>query len=109
MTVEVRLFATLAQFLPPGSRSGSAMVDVPDGATIADVVNYLGIPPGLDRVLLLNGSEAQPEQVVQSGDVVDIFPPLAGGTASAGWYTRRASEASRNPVGLPDFKSGVRL
>lgn len=79
MTVEVRLFATLAQFLPPGSRDGSAMLDVPDGATIADVARRLGIPPGLDRVLLLNGSEAEPEQRVRSGDVLDIFPPLAGG------------------------------
>lgn len=79
MTVEVRLFATLAQFLPPGSNDGSATLDVPAGATIADVARRLGIPPGLDRVLLLNGTEADPEQQVRSGDVLDIFPPLAGG------------------------------
>ena len=82
MTVEVRLFATLAQFLPPGSRDGSAMLDVPDGATIADVARRLGIPPGLDRVLLLNGSEAEPDQWLRAGDVLDIFPPLAGGGGS---------------------------
>lgn len=79
MTVEVRLFATLAQFLPPGSSEGAAVLDVPDGATIADVARRLGIPPGLDRVLLLNGMEAEPEQRLHSGDVLDIFPPLAGG------------------------------
>lgn len=79
MIVEVRLFATLAQFLPPGSRDGSIMLDVPDGATIADVARRLGIPSGLDRVLLLNGVEAEAGQRLRSGDVVDIFPPLAGG------------------------------
>jgi molybdopterin converting factor small subunit len=30
-------------------------------------------------VLLLNGKEAEPEQRVRVGDVLDIFPPLAGG------------------------------
>lgn len=79
MTVEVRLFATLAQFLPPGSTDGSAVIDVPEGATIADVARRLGIPTGFDRVLLLNGVEAEPGQPLRSGDVVDIFPPLAGG------------------------------
>jgi molybdopterin converting factor small subunit len=79
VTVEVRLFATLAQFLPAGSTEGSAVIDVPEGATIADVARRLGIPPGLDRVLLLNGVEAQPEQRLRSGDALDIFPPLAGG------------------------------
>lgn len=50
-----------------------------DGATIADVARRLGVPAGLDRVLLLNGKEAEPEQRVRAGDVLDIFPPLAGG------------------------------
>lgn len=92
MTVEVRLFATFTQFLPPGRSDGSTTVDVPDGATIADVARRLGIPSGFDRVLLLNGKDAEPEDRVRQGDVVDIFPPLAGGAAEiaagAQWYTR---------------------
>jgi molybdopterin converting factor small subunit len=79
VTVEVRLFATLAPYLPPGSKDGLARVDVPDGATIAEVIRVLGIPSGLDRVLLLNGVEAEPEHPLSAGDVIDIFPPLAGG------------------------------
>jgi molybdopterin converting factor small subunit len=79
LTVEVRLFATLAQFLPADSTDGSAVVDVPEGSTIADVARRLGIPSGFDRVLLLNGVEAEPDQQLGPGDVVDIFPPLAGG------------------------------
>lgn len=79
MTVEVRLFATLTQFLPPGSKAGTAVVDVPEGATIADVTRRLGIPPGLDRVMLLNGTDVEDDARLHSGDVIDIFPPLAGG------------------------------
>ena len=79
MTVEVRLFATLSQFLPPGSKAGTVVLEVPDGARIADVTRRLGIPASFDHVLLLNGGNADAEARVHAGDVIDIFPPLAGG------------------------------
>jgi molybdopterin converting factor small subunit len=79
VTVEVRLFATLTQFLPSGSKAGTAVLDLPDGATIADLTRSLGIPPSLDRVLLLNGVNVEADARLRQGDLVDIFPPLAGG------------------------------
>lgn len=82
MTVEVRLFATLTQFLPPGSKAGTAVLELPDGATIADVTRRLGIPPGLDRVVLLNGTDVDADVQLRAGDVLDIFPPLAGGRSA---------------------------
>jgi len=77
--VEVRLFATLQRFLPPHGRDGAALLDVPDGSTAADVTRRLGIPAGLERVLLVNGYHAEPGRALASGDVLDLFPPLAGG------------------------------
>jgi molybdopterin converting factor small subunit len=77
--VEVRLFATLERFLPPGSRGGTAILDVPEGSTASDVAQRLGIPAGLERVLLVNGREASPERTLAPGDVLDLYPPLAGG------------------------------
>ena len=76
--VEVRAFATLRVFLPPGDRHGSP-VDVPEGSTIRDVARALGIADETALVALLNGREADPEQPVTGGDVVTLFPPLAGG------------------------------
>ena len=54
MTVEVRLFATLAQFLPPGSHDGSAVLDVPEAATIDLVTRHLlaGVRDEFHRYLL---------------------------------------------------------
>jgi len=77
--VEVRLFATLERFLPSGSRDGVAVLDVPEGSSAADVARRLGIPAGFDRVLLVNGREAEPERTLVPGDVLDLYPPLAGG------------------------------
>ena len=79
MRVEVRLFATLERFLPSGSRDGVAVLDVPEGSSAADVARRLGIPAGFDRVLLVNGREAEPERTLAPGDVLDLYPPLAGG------------------------------
>ena len=55
------------------------MLDLPDGRTVADVARQLGIPADLARVVLVNGRDAAPEQPLAPGDVVSIFPPLAGG------------------------------
>ena len=57
------------------------MLDVPDGGTVADVARRLGIPADLARVVLVNGRDAAPEQPLAPGDVVSIFPPLAGGAS----------------------------
>lgn len=80
MRVEVRLFATLALFLPAGGRDGSAVLDVPDSSTVSDLVTRLGIPGDLERVTLVNGDDARPERPLRPGDIVTVFPPLAGGS-----------------------------
>ena len=83
MRVEIHLFATLERYLPPGSRDGVAVLEVPEGSTAADVARRLGIPSGLERVLLVNGSEATPDRRLAPGDVLDLYPPLAGGSVSS--------------------------
>lgn len=79
MRVEVHLFATLLSYLPPESRNGAVSLEVPDGSTVHDVTRCLGIPSSLDRVTLVNGRDAEPDQPLGTGDVVTVFPPLMGG------------------------------
>jgi molybdopterin converting factor small subunit len=77
--IEVRLFANLADYLPAGGRAGTAVVEVPGGATVGDLVRRLAIPDGLPRLALVNGRDAGPEHPLAPGDVVSLLPPLAGG------------------------------
>ena len=79
MRVEVRLFATLALFLPPASRDGAISLDVPLDSTVHDVLQQLGMPANLERVALVNGNDATPDRALQAGDVLTVFPPLVGG------------------------------
>ncbi|MGH7303220.1 MAG: MoaD/ThiS family protein [Candidatus Rokuibacteriota bacterium] len=81
MRVEVRLFATLAQFLPSDGRDGATLLEIPDGSTVTEVTRRLGIPPDLARVVLVNGRDAGAEAPLTARDVVTIFPPLAGGSS----------------------------
>jgi sulfur-carrier protein len=79
--VEVRLFATLARYLPESSQTDYAFLDIPEGSTVADVASALGIPSALSRITLVNDAEADDGHRLSAGDVVTFFPPLAGGQA----------------------------
>ena len=80
MRVEVRLFATLARYLPKDTQAGRAYLEVAEGSTVADVAAALGIPPDLSRIILVNDAEADEDRPLEAGDVVTLFPPLAGGS-----------------------------
>jgi molybdopterin converting factor small subunit len=80
--IRVRLFANLADYLPaplPSRSRGDATLDLPAGSTVHDVIVRLAIPDALPRLTLVNGLDAAPEHPLAAGDVVSIFPPLAGG------------------------------
>jgi molybdopterin converting factor small subunit len=79
LKVAVHLPATLRADLPPGTRGDSVVLDVPDGTTVRQVVHSFRIPPELDRLTVVNGRDAAPEQRLIEGDVLSVFPPLAGG------------------------------
>jgi len=77
--VEVRLFATLARYLPHDHEAGATSLDLAEGSTVADVANALGIPADLSRIVLVNDGDAADDRRLAAGDVVTLFPPLAGG------------------------------
>jgi molybdopterin converting factor small subunit len=77
--LEVRLFATLSAYLPPASQGGVATVDIPPGSTLEELTRRLGIPPDASWIALVNDEEATAGRALAAGDVVTLFPPLAGG------------------------------
>ena len=79
MEVEVRLFANLADYGPPGAPGGAARLELPDGATVGDLLRRLRIPDEVPRLLLVNGRDVDPAATLHAGDAVDVLPPLVGG------------------------------
>ncbi|MGH7335186.1 MAG: MoaD/ThiS family protein [Candidatus Rokuibacteriota bacterium] len=79
MRLEVRAFATLANFLPSPRPDTAAFLNLPEGSTVRDVARSLGIPAEMSIVVLVNGAHAEADRVLTLGDVVTLFPPLVGG------------------------------
>lgn len=79
MRVQIQLFATLARYAPEGSAPDAVHLEVPEGATAVLVLSRLGIPEGFECLMLVDGRDAEPGQVLRDGAVLSLFPPLAGG------------------------------
>lgn len=80
MNVEVRLFATLRQYLPPGSSRTSARLEVPPGASIDDVLEKLTIKPASAALVLVNGHyERNRQRSLSDGCILSVWPHVAGG------------------------------
>jgi sulfur carrier protein ThiS len=79
VTVEVHLFANLADYVPSPARRRGARIEVPEGTTVAELGRRLAIPDDLPRLVLVNGRDASPEQALRPDDVVSMLPPLVGG------------------------------
>lgn len=84
MKITFKLYATLTDYLPPEARSSNQLaLELPEGTSIAEVVAPFNLPMKLVHLVLVNGAYVPPEQrgsrVLQDGDVLAIWPPIAGG------------------------------
>jgi sulfur-carrier protein len=80
VNIRVKLIATYLAHLPPGTQGNTAEMDVPQGATIGDVLGPLGIPLDDTSVLLLNGFQAEVDARLSEGDTLTAFSAIAGGS-----------------------------
>lgn len=79
MEVEVKLFATLRDYLPKGSGKFSCKMEIDGQTRIRDLLERLKIPKEIPKIILVNGVHGKEDQILREGDVVSIFPPVAGG------------------------------
>lgn len=77
MLVTVRAFANL-QHYAPGRRTRFEL-ELPEGATVADILAALRVPSRVETVLLVNGRRAERGTAVSPGDEITLFPPMEGG------------------------------
>ena len=81
--VTLKLYATLAQFLPAAARSNAIELDILADETLPDIVGRFGVPPPSCFLVLVNGVFLPPGERATArfatGDVVAIWPPVAGG------------------------------
>jgi len=84
MRITFKLFAQLTDYLPVEARHTNVIeIDVAPEASISQIIEPYGMPPKLVHLVLVNGSYVAPAQrltqTLQPGDVLAIWPPIAGG------------------------------
>jgi len=79
MDVEVRLFATFRDYLPRGSESFSFRKSLEREMAVSRVAEDINLPHDIPKIFIVNGNVVTGDYVLHDGDVVSIFPPVAGG------------------------------
>lgn len=80
LKIQLRLFASLAGYLPDQNTGGPFnTLEIEEGTTIWDILNRLRVPSEIPKIIFLNGIHADETTVLKEGDRLGIFPPLAGG------------------------------
>jgi sulfur carrier protein ThiS len=83
MKATLKLYATLADYLPPGSKNNQMEIEVAEDEPIAAILDRFKLPGKLTHLVLVNGAYVEPglrpTRCLQAGDQLAVWPPIAGG------------------------------
>ena len=83
MKMYIEFYAGLMKYLPPGKSRFRREVKVEDALALSRLIEQFHISPEEAHLVLINGHFVNPEdradRVLAEGDVVSIWPPVAGG------------------------------
>ena len=75
ITATVKFFANLRSIAPP-----KKTIILPSGGTVSTILDMFSISKDSKLIILINGNPHQKKDtIIKNGDIVAIFPPLAGG------------------------------
>jgi thiamine biosynthesis protein ThiS len=81
--VEFKLYAGLMAYLPPGAIDHAVSVKITEGTTLFDLMDRYHVPREQAHLVVCNGLFVPPSQRetyrLKDGDVVALWPPVAGG------------------------------
>jgi molybdopterin converting factor small subunit len=83
MNVNIEFYASLMKYLPPGKSRFRREIKVDDGLVLSRLIEQFHISAAEAHIVLVNGhyvdSEHRGSRTLIEGDVVSIWPPVAGG------------------------------
>ena len=83
MNIRIKLYASLAEYLPADAVKNEADLDIKEGTTPTQVILRLGLPEKMCHMVLVNGVYIAPDErgttKLEEGDHLAIWPPVAGG------------------------------
>jgi molybdopterin synthase sulfur carrier subunit len=79
MQVRVKLYATLSRYFSNAAPGIPFEMELPEGATVADLVNSLKLPREEVKVFFVKGRARPIDWPLAPDDEVGIFPLIGGG------------------------------
>ena len=83
MRITLKLFATLSDYLPPGTRDNRLSLDVDDSVTVQEILDRHQLPERLTHLVLINGVFVPPAERaarrLAPDDQLAVWPLIAGG------------------------------
>jgi molybdopterin synthase sulfur carrier subunit len=79
MRIRAKLYGTLSQQFPDYRGSEGIEVEIPDGATVKDLLDRLGISESKKAVVAMEGRILKGDDTIRHGVPVQIFNAIHGG------------------------------
>ena len=83
MKITLKLFMMLRDNLPPGNDGEKVELEVEEGTRPVDIIKKYEIPREMAHLVMVDGYHLLPEEIehraLKPGEVLAIFPPIAGG------------------------------
>jgi sulfur carrier protein ThiS len=79
MKVRVKLYGTLSQRFPGYQHSQGIEIEIPDGATVNDLLAHLEISESQGAVVIMDGRILKTDDKMQCGVQVSVFQAIQGG------------------------------
>ena len=84
MKITLKLYATLSDLLPSGAVANAVSVDVASNTSLNQIIDTHRVPRELAHLVLINGvfvceTDRDQADALNEGDVLAIWPPVAGG------------------------------
>ncbi len=79
MSIEIKLFASLARYASHPLISADGRMGLPSPVPVGQIADALNIPRQEIKLIFLNGIHAQMDTKVKDGDRLGLFPAIGGG------------------------------
>jgi len=79
MALQIFLNATLRQYVPGYNPYQGITLEVAAGATVARVMDRLGLPAQEVTLIMVDGRRQEADFILQGFERLGLFPPIGGG------------------------------
>lgn len=83
MKITLKMYASLAPYLPQGAVHNAIAIDVKEDESVFGIIDRYHVPRESAHLVLINGLYVEPADrespILKEGDVLALWPPVAGG------------------------------